>query len=53
MSSRGTSIDDVILSKGFAVHEIDGEFQLWDVPRRPVSPNDVLIRILYCGICHG
>ncbi|CAF4865785.1 unnamed protein product, partial [Rotaria sp. Silwood1] len=53
MSGSSTSAGDVILSKAFVVREINGQFQLWDLPRRPINPDDVLIRILYCGMCHG
>lgn len=38
---------------GYAVHEVDGKFAPWEFTRREVGDNDVLIEILYCGICHS
>ena len=52
-SGSNISNDDVISCKALAVHEINGQFQWWNFSRRPLSPNDVLVRILYCGVCHG
>ena len=40
-------------TKGFAVHETGTKFQPFNFVRRKPGPNDVLIDIDYCGICHS
>lgn len=40
-------------AKGYAVFEAKGKFQPYEFTRRPVGDNDVLIEILYSGICHS
>lgn len=42
-----------IATRGFAVKAADAKFEPFDFQRRDVGPNDVLIDILYCGICHS
>lgn len=42
-----------IPSQGFAVHSSDGKFQPYKFTRHAVGDNDVLIKILYAGICHS
>ncbi|MCF3107991.1 NAD(P)-dependent alcohol dehydrogenase [Niabella sp. CC-SYL272] len=43
----------MINAKGYAAHSKTEALQPWDFERREVGTNDVLIDILYCGICHS
>jgi uncharacterized zinc-type alcohol dehydrogenase-like protein len=45
--------NDSIPTKGFAVYEEHGDFKELDFNRHPVGDNDILIKILYSGICHS
>ena len=38
---------------GYATHSSTSKLEPFDFWRRDVGPNDVLIEILYCGICHS
>jgi hypothetical protein len=38
---------------GYAALEVGGKLVPWEFQRRPVGDNDVLIEILYAGICHS
>lgn len=40
-------------AKGFAVFEAKGNFKPHEFTRRPVGDDDILIDILYSGICHS
>lgn len=42
-----------IPAKGFAVFEAKGKFRPHAFTRRPVGDDDILIDILYAGICHS
>ena len=42
-----------IATKGFATNGPDARFGPFNFVRRDVGPNDVLVDILYCGICHS
>ncbi|ANV98503.1 hypothetical protein BBW65_06720 [Helicobacter enhydrae] len=42
-----------ISSKGYAVFSKDGTFQPYEFKRRAVGEYDLLIEILYAGICHS
>jgi alcohol dehydrogenase (NADP+) len=42
-----------IATKGFATHGIDAKFGPFEFVRRQVGPNDILIDIQFCGICHS
>jgi alcohol dehydrogenase (NADP+) len=42
-----------IASKGYATHGPEAKFEPFEFTRRDVGPKDVLIDILYCGICHS
>jgi len=42
-----------IATKGYATHSADAKFEPFNFARREVGPNDVLIDIQYCGICHS
>ena len=51
MDSNDTSVTS-IAAQGFAVHDASGPFRPFKFKRRAPKPNDVLIRIHFCGICH-
>lgn len=40
-------------TKGYAIDSPTGKFHPFDFKRREVADDDVLIKILYCGICHS
>jgi uncharacterized zinc-type alcohol dehydrogenase-like protein len=42
-----------IATRGFAVESKDAKFAPFEFARREVGPNDILIDILYSGICHS
>ncbi len=42
-----------IATRGFATHGPEAKFQPFDFVRRDIGPKDILIDILYCGICHS
>jgi uncharacterized zinc-type alcohol dehydrogenase-like protein len=42
-----------IPAKGFAVLQSGSKFQPYEFTRRAVGDNDILIEILYAGICHS
>ena len=42
-----------ISTKGYATHGPEAKFEPFEFARREVGPKDVLIDILYCGICHS
>ncbi|MGB7203531.1 MAG: NAD(P)-dependent alcohol dehydrogenase [Pyrinomonadaceae bacterium] len=42
-----------IATKGYATHSAEAKFEPFTFVRRDVGPNDILIDILYCGICHS
>ncbi len=43
----------MIAAKGYAVHSKTDKLAPWNFERRSVGPKDVLIEILYSGICHS
>ncbi len=43
----------MIKSKGYGVQKAKGELQPFEFERRDIGPTDVLLDILYCGICHS
>jgi len=43
----------MIKSKGYAAMTAGAELQPWEFERRDLAPTDVLIEILYCGVCHS
>lgn len=47
------SMIDRIKSVGFGLNEPMGKFQRIEFTRRPVEDHDILIEILYAGICHS
>ena len=40
-------------TKGYAVSGPEAAFEPFDFERRELGPADILIEILYCGICHS
>ena len=42
-----------IATRGYAVEDKDAKFAPFEFARREVGPNDILIDILYAGICHS
>ena len=42
-----------ISAKGWAVENKSAKFKPFDFQRHPLGDNDVLLQILYAGICHS
>lgn len=42
-----------IAAKGYATHDANAKFVPFTFARREVGANDVLIDVMYCGICHS
>ena len=42
-----------VATKGFATKGPEAKFEPFEFTRREVGPNDILIDIAYCGICHS
>lgn len=42
-----------IHSKGYAAHDKEGMLVPYEFERKPVGDTDILLEILYCGICHS
>ncbi len=40
-------------SKGYAAQSPTEDLAAWNFERREVGPNDVQIKIAYCGVCHS
>jgi uncharacterized zinc-type alcohol dehydrogenase-like protein len=40
-------------TKAFGTEAPDADLKQMNIPRRSVTPNDVEIEILYCGVCHS
>ncbi len=43
----------MIQTKGYATHDVNAKFVPFDFERRDLGPKDILIDILYAGICHS
>lgn len=52
-AAKGAAPLATIPAKGFATQSPTSHFTHYDFKRRAVGPRDVLIDILYCGICHS
>ncbi|WP_240675056.1 alcohol dehydrogenase catalytic domain-containing protein [Cellulomonas endophytica] len=37
---------------GWALTEVGGRLHPWRVPRRDPRPDDVVVRVTHCGVCH-
>ncbi|WP_221031510.1 NAD(P)-dependent alcohol dehydrogenase [Actomonas aquatica] len=48
-----TAIEGPVPSKGYAMFSADGDFKPYEFERHAVGDHDVLIEILYAGICHS
>jgi alcohol dehydrogenase (NADP+) len=46
-------INSRIQSKGYAAKDAKSKLASFKFERRPLGPKDVLVDILYCGICHS
>lgn len=53
MAGQSFAQEDRIPAKGYALFSKDGKFAPYEFDRHPVGDNDVLIDILYAGICHS
>lgn len=42
-----------IATRGYATHDREAKFEPFEFTRRELGPKDILIDILYCGICHS
>ena len=40
-------------TRGYATHGPKNKLEPFNFNRRDLEPSDVLIEILYCGICHS
>src|SRR5204863_8282985 len=49
----GGSEPDMIEAKGWAAHDPRSPMSAFAFQRRDPGPRDVLIEILFCGICHS
>ncbi|EQD65101.1 NADP-dependent alcohol dehydrogenase, partial [mine drainage metagenome] len=43
----------MIETKGYAAMKAGGPLEPFSFSRRELAPNDILVEILYCGICHS
>ncbi len=43
----------MILSKGYVADRARAPLRAFDFERRPAGGSEVLLEILYCGICHS
>ena len=53
MSAKGETTEATISAKSYALHSVGEKFEVFDLQRRAPREDDVVIRILYCGICHS
>ena len=53
MCTHISAQDGRIASKGYALFSKDGSFQPYEFTRHALGVHDILIRTLYCGICHS
>lgn len=50
---QAQTADNTVKSKGFATMNNQGVLQPYEFERRAVGENDILIEIMYSGICHS
>lgn len=50
---QAQNADNTVKSKGFATMNNQGVLQPYEFERRAVGENDILIEIMYSGICHS
>lgn len=53
MCTHVSAQESRIPSKGYALFSKDGSFQTYEFTRHAIGEHDILIRTLYCGICHS
>lgn len=53
LSPPALAQDDLVHTQGYALFAKDGKFTPYEFTRHAVGDNDVLIKILYAGICHS
>lgn len=53
MCTHVSAQESRIPSKGYALFCKDGSFQPYEFTRHAIGEHDILIRTLYCGICHS
>jgi uncharacterized zinc-type alcohol dehydrogenase-like protein len=51
-TTRASAQDNRVQAKGYALFSKDGKFEPYEFTRHAVGDDDVLIEILYSGICH-
>jgi uncharacterized zinc-type alcohol dehydrogenase-like protein len=52
-SKLAVDITKPIPAKAWAAPDVGKPLAPWDIVRRPVGAHDVLLDVLYCGICHS
>lgn len=52
-SASIANAQEAVKSKGYAAMSPKGDFKLIEFERHPVGDNDILIDIMYAGICHS
>lgn len=53
LSNNMKAQENRVPSKGYALFSKDGNFQPYEFTRHAIGDHDILIRTLYCGICHS
>ena len=43
----------MLATTGYAALQAGSELEAFNFERRPTGPQDVLIQIRYCGVCHS
>lgn len=46
-------VKGTLAARGYAAHGASGDLVPWDIARRAPGEQDIVLRILYCGICHS
>lgn len=50
---KDASNSETVKARAYGSTKPDAPLSLMQIERRPVGPNDVLLDVLYCGICHS
>jgi alcohol dehydrogenase (NADP+) len=53
MTEQGKGEEQKIPSQGYAALKSKGKLGPFAFERRSLGPHDLLIEILYCGVCHS
>ncbi len=51
-TTAGVAADTRLAAKSYAAMAVAENLVSWDFTRRSPRPHDVLVEILYCGVCH-